>query len=99
LAPEKLSTSHAQYQWRGRLFVLIVIRLWLLLLLGYVLLLLRRLINQRRRTHVFVSLIGKYPPSLRYIQERKLSFRVRGFESKFDALSGVYAVRLGTAGR
>jgi hypothetical protein len=43
----------------GGLFVLIVIRLWLLLLLGYVLLALRRLINRRGSTHVFVSVFGK----------------------------------------
>ena len=80
------------------LFVLIVIGLWLLLLLDDVLLPFRRFINQRGSMHVFVGMFGKYQPSLCHVQERKPGFRVRGFASKFDALSGVYAIQLDTVG-
>ncbi|MGB6661924.1 MAG: hypothetical protein WBE90_23280 [Xanthobacteraceae bacterium] len=58
----------------GGLFVLIVIRLWLLLLLDYVLLALRRLINRRGSTHVFVSVFGKCQPSLSDVQELEPGF-------------------------
>jgi hypothetical protein len=80
------------------LFVPIVIRLWLLLLLDYVLLL-RRPMNQRGSTRVFVGMFGKYQPSLRHIQDCKPSLTVRGSEGNFNALRGVRAIQLGTAGR
>jgi hypothetical protein len=86
-----------QHRCADGLFVLIVIWLWLLLLLDYVLLLSRRLIDQRGSIAVFVSVFGKYQPRLRHVQERKPNFRVRGFASKFDALSGVCSIQLDTA--